>query len=59
MTKIIRTEGERFVEDYEKNAALLEAAGIDTTPHDACGVGLVAAWTASRAARWWWPGSRR
>ncbi len=43
MSKIIRTEGDLFVEQYEKNRALLEQAGIDTTPHDACGVGLVAA----------------
>jgi glutamate synthase (NADPH/NADH) large chain len=32
-----------FVEDYRKNAAILEQAGIDITEHDACGVGLVAA----------------
>jgi glutamate synthase (NADPH/NADH) large chain len=34
---------EQFVAEYLKNAATLEAAGIDTAPHDACGVGLVAA----------------
>ncbi len=32
-----------FVEDYRKNAAILERAGIDLTEHDACGVGLIAA----------------
>ena len=35
--------GERFVAEYLDNAARLEAAGIDLTAHDACGVGLVAA----------------
>ncbi|MFN3447928.1 MAG: glutamate synthase large subunit [Roseococcus sp.] len=35
--------GAQFVEAYRRNAALLEAAGVDTTEHDACGVGLVAA----------------
>ncbi len=35
--------GERFVAEYLENQAKLEAAGIDTTEHDACGVGLVAA----------------
>jgi glutamate synthase (NADPH/NADH) large chain len=34
---------EQFVAQYLKNAATLEAAGIDTAPHDACGVGMVAA----------------
>ena len=38
-----QNHGEQFVAEYLENAALLEAAGIDTTPHDACGVGLVAA----------------
>ncbi len=33
----------QFVTDYLKNAATLEAAGIDISGHDACGVGLVAA----------------
>ncbi|CAA7616276.1 glutamate synthase, large subunit [Magnetospirillum sp. LM-5] len=33
---------EQFAAEYLKNAAILEAAGIDTMPHDACGVGLVA-----------------
>jgi len=37
------TDGERFVAAYLENAARLEAAGIDLTPHDSCGVGLVAA----------------
>ncbi len=32
-----------FVDGYIRNRDLLEAAGIDTTEHDACGVGLVAA----------------
>jgi glutamate synthase (NADPH/NADH) large chain len=32
-----------YVQDYQRNRALLEEAGIDTTEHDACGVGLVAA----------------
>jgi len=35
--------GAQFVERYTSNAALLNEAGIDTTEHDACGVGLVAA----------------
>jgi glutamate synthase (NADPH/NADH) large chain len=35
--------GTEFVETYRRDAALLEAAGIDVTEHDACGVGLVAA----------------
>jgi len=43
MTEIIRNEGERFVAEYQQNQAILEAAGIDTRPLDACGVGLVAA----------------
>ncbi|WP_424814482.1 glutamate synthase large subunit [Roseococcus sp. YIM B11640] len=34
--------GKQFVEAYEANKSLLDAAGIDTTEHDACGVGLVA-----------------
>lgn len=37
-----QNHGEQFVAEYLENAAKLEAAGIDTTPHDACGVGLVA-----------------
>jgi len=37
------TAGEDFVSRYRANQATLEAAGIDVTPHDACGVGLVAA----------------
>ncbi|RAU23100.1 glutamate synthase large subunit [Paramagnetospirillum kuznetsovii] len=32
-----------FVSQYRANQAILEAAGIDTSPHDACGVGMVAA----------------
>ncbi len=32
-----------FVADYLANERILNDAGIDTTPHDACGVGLVAA----------------
>jgi glutamate synthase (NADPH/NADH) large chain len=32
-----------YVAEYQANAAILEAAGIDITGHDACGVGLVAA----------------
>jgi glutamate synthase (NADPH/NADH) large chain len=32
-----------FVSDYLANQQILEAAGIDTAPHDACGVGMVAA----------------
>ncbi|PKU23432.1 glutamate synthase large subunit [Telmatospirillum siberiense] len=36
-------EGQAFVSQYLANQAMLEAAGIDTRPHDACGVGLVAA----------------
>ncbi len=43
MNQIVRTEGEAFVEQYKKNAEVLTKAGIDVTPHDACGVGLVAA----------------
>jgi glutamate synthase (NADPH/NADH) large chain len=35
--------GESFVAEYLANQAVLEAAGVDTAPHDACGVGLVAA----------------
>jgi hypothetical protein len=35
--------GTEFVEGYRRNEALLNEAGIDTTEHDACGVGLVAA----------------
>ena len=35
--------GARFVAEYRANQAILEAAGIDTRPHDSCGVGLVAA----------------
>jgi len=38
-----QNHGEQFVAEYLENAKLLEAAGIDTKPHDACGVGLVAA----------------
>jgi glutamate synthase (NADPH) large chain len=38
-----QNHGERFVAEYEANRARLEAAGIDVTEHDACGVGLVAA----------------
>ncbi|MGE5516566.1 MAG: glutamate synthase large subunit [Bacteroidota bacterium] len=38
-----QNHGETFVAEYLENQATLEAAGIDTTPHDACGVGLVAA----------------
>ncbi len=38
-----RNHGEQFVAEYLENQATLEAAGVDTTPHDACGVGLVAA----------------
>jgi len=38
-----QNNGEKFVAEYLENAKLLEAAGIDTAPHDACGVGLVAA----------------
>jgi len=38
-----RNDGEQFVAEYLENAARLEAAGIDITEHDACGVGLVAA----------------
>jgi glutamate synthase (NADPH/NADH) large chain len=36
-------DGAAFVAQYLANQAVLEAAGIDTAPHDACGVGLVAA----------------
>nr|MCU0889113.1 glutamate synthase large subunit [Rubritepida sp.] len=32
-----------YVQSFQRNRALLESAGIDTTEHDACGVGLVAA----------------
>ncbi|MBI2235430.1 MAG: glutamate synthase large subunit, partial [Magnetospirillum sp.] len=32
-----------YVADYRANAAILEAAGVDLSGHDACGVGLVAA----------------
>ena len=32
-----------FIAEYLANQELLEAAGIDTAPHDACGVGMVAA----------------
>ncbi|MDR3439548.1 glutamate synthase large subunit [Telmatospirillum sp.] len=38
-----RDEGRIFVDQYLAGQATLEAAGIDTRPHDACGVGLVAA----------------
>ncbi|MEI6160945.1 MAG: glutamate synthase large subunit, partial [Roseococcus sp.] len=31
-----------YIQNYVSNAALLNDAGIDTTEHDACGVGLVA-----------------
>ena len=37
-----RNHGEQFVAEYLENKARLESAGIDTTEHDACGVGLVA-----------------
>ena len=40
---MIRNPGEQFVAEYRANAATLEAAGIDTAGHDACGVGMVAA----------------
>ncbi|CAA7622908.1 glutamate synthase, large subunit [Candidatus Terasakiella magnetica] len=43
MTDIIRTKGEIFAAEYRANQEILEAAGIDTAPHDACGVGMVAA----------------
>ena len=36
-----QTRGEQFVAEYLENAAVLEEAGLDLTPHDACGVGLV------------------
>ena len=36
-----QNEGERFVAEYRANAERLEAAGIDLTEHDACGVGIV------------------
>ena len=36
------TSGNQFVAEYLANEKILNAAGIDTTPHDACGVGLVA-----------------
>ena len=39
---MVRHNGETFVAEYLENAARLEQAGIDTRPHDACGVGLVA-----------------
>ena len=32
-----------YVTSYRQQAARLEAAGINTFPHDACGVGLIAA----------------
>ncbi|CAA7627552.1 glutamate synthase large subunit [Magnetospirillum sp. SS-4] len=32
-----------FIAEYLANQAILEAAGIDTAPRDACGVGMVAA----------------
>ena len=32
-----------FVSQYLANQEILESAGIDTRPHDACGVGMVAA----------------
>jgi len=31
-----------YIETYQRNAALLNEAGVDTMEHDACGVGLVA-----------------
>ncbi|CAA7612177.1 glutamate synthase large subunit [Magnetospirillum sp. UT-4] len=34
---------ETFVAEYLANERLLNQAGIDTAPHDACGVGMVAA----------------
>ena len=34
---------ETFVADYRANERLLNQAGIDTMPHDACGVGMIAA----------------
>jgi len=37
------TRPDPFIAEYLANQAILEAAGIDTAPHDACGVGLVAA----------------
>jgi glutamate synthase (NADPH/NADH) large chain len=37
------TSGANFVAEYLANEKILQDAGIDTTPHDACGVGLVAA----------------
>ena len=37
------TSGNQFVAEYLANEKILQDAGIDTTPHDACGVGLVAA----------------
>ncbi len=43
MTDQPLTDGPSFVSRYLANQARLEAAGIDTTEHDACGVGLVAA----------------
>ena len=38
-----KEDAERFVADYQKNAARLEEAGINTAPLDSCGVGLIAA----------------
>ncbi|MFM2041849.1 MAG: glutamate synthase, large subunit [Pseudomonadota bacterium] len=35
--------GARFVAEYTRNKALLDAAQVDTMEHDACGVGFVAA----------------
>jgi len=45
MTDLIRTEGERFVAEYQQNAAHLEAHGLYRPDQevDSCGVGLVAA----------------
>ena len=37
------TSGNQFVAEYLANEKILQDAGVDTTPHDACGVGLVAA----------------
>ena len=34
---------QNYVANWQANKAKLEAAGIDTTEHDACGVGLIAA----------------
>ncbi|WP_160120505.1 glutamate synthase large subunit [Rhodovarius lipocyclicus] len=36
-------QGKQFAEAYLANRAVLDAAGVDTMEHDACGVGLVAA----------------